>query len=70
MSPGFLSVAASPSAEVQVDGDSLGAAPIVRRALVAGQHDIVARHPVMGERRITVTVPTGAAVSVTVDFRR
>ena len=67
---GLFSISSSASAEIQIDGESAGAAPIVNRPLTAGQHDIVARHTELGERRLSVTIAAGTSVSVKVDFRR
>ena len=54
----------------RIDGETAGTAPIVNRPLAAGQHDIVARHTELGERRLSVTIAAGTSVSVKVDFRR
>jgi hypothetical protein len=67
---GLVSIAASAPAEIQIDGESIGIAPIVNRSLVAGQHDVVAKHAELGERRFTVTISAGTSVSVRIDFRR
>ena len=67
---GLLSISSSASAEIQIDGETAGTAPIVNRPLTAGQHDIVARHQELGERRLSVTIAAGTSVSVKVDFRR
>jgi PEGA domain len=67
---GLVSISSTAWAEIQIDGETIGVAPIVDRALPAGQHDIVARHTELGERRLSVTIPAGTAVSVRVDFRR
>jgi hypothetical protein len=67
---GLVSVSASPSAEIQIDGEPIGTAPIVNRPLAAGQHDVVARHPQLGERRLSVTIAAGAPLSINLDLRR
>jgi hypothetical protein len=67
---GLVSISSTAPAEIQVDGDAIGTAPIVNRPLPAGQHDIVARHAELGERRLSVTVAAGTALSVKIDFRR
>jgi hypothetical protein len=67
---GLVSVSTTTSAEIQIDGDTVGTAPIVNRPLAAGQHDIIARHAELGERRLSVTVSAGTALSVKIDFGR
>jgi serine/threonine-protein kinase len=68
--PGELSITATPSAHITIDGESAGAAPIVKRRLNAGQHDIVADHPQLGERRMIVTLAAGAPLALAIDFGR
>jgi hypothetical protein len=67
---GLLSIEASAAAEILVDGESVGFAPIVNRPLPPGQHDVVAVHPQLGERRLMVTLAAGAPLSVFIDFSR
>jgi hypothetical protein len=67
---GLVSISSPASAEIQIDGEVVGMAPIVNRPLTAGQHDIVAKQTEMGERRLSVTIAAGTSVSVKVDFRR
>ena len=68
--PGLLSITAAPAADIEIDGEPVGAAPIVRRQVAVGQHDVVAKHPVLGERRLTVTIISGATLSIDVELRR
>ena len=65
---GTLSVNALPWAEVWVDGRSSGTTPLANLAVPIGSHEIVLRHPQLGERRRTVTVTTQTPVRVGVDF--
>jgi hypothetical protein len=67
IAPGALSVTTSPEARVLIDGEPLGSA-VARYPVTAGQHDVIARHPTLGDRRLLVTVLPGGAVSVNVDF--
>jgi PEGA domain len=67
---GLVSIASSPTAEIRVDGDTIGESPIVNRPLTIGQHDVVARHPEMGERRVSVTIMPGTTLSLNLDLRR
>ena len=66
---GALSVSASPRAEVWVDGDKRGDTPLGSFTLRAGAHDIVVRHPELGEHRRAVVVTAGELLRVSVDLR-
>lgn len=48
---GTLSVNAHPWAEVEVDGRSIGTTPLANVTLPIGRHEIVFKHPNLGERR-------------------
>ena len=67
--PAVLSVTTAVGAEIFIDGEPRGTA-VVKQAVTAGQHDVVARHPVLGERRLLVTVLPGASTDLEVDFSR
>jgi hypothetical protein len=67
---GSLSVNALPWAEVSVNGQSLGETPIADVALPIGTHEVVFRHPELGERVSTVTVRQGVPTRVSMDMRR
>jgi hypothetical protein len=64
---GRLSINAIPWAEVWLDGVSLGATPLANIEASVGPHQVVYRHPSLGERRETVRVSalTPARASVT-----
>jgi hypothetical protein len=66
---GTLAVNALPWAEVSINGDRVGETPIGSVSVPIGTHDIVFRHPELGERRTTATVTTGAATRVSMDMR-
>jgi hypothetical protein len=66
---GSMAVNALPWAEVSIDGERVGETPIGSIAGPIGTHDIVFRHPDLGERRTTATVTTGAATRVSMDMR-
>lgn len=70
MPTGRISVNASPWAEVTIDGQAVGETPIANYSLRVGTHEIVFRHPEMGERRQTVVVKVGEYVRVTQTFDR
>jgi hypothetical protein len=63
---GRASFNAEPWAEVWVQGARLGETPLGNVLLPIGVHEVVFRHPRMGERRETITVraSTPARVSV------
>jgi hypothetical protein len=66
---GHLSMVVSPSGDIQIDGEPARAAPLTR-PLAAGTHDVVVRHPSLGERRFAVTVIAGGALRLNVDLRK
>jgi hypothetical protein len=66
---GSMAVNALPWAEVSIDGERLGETPIGSVSVPIGTHDIVFRHPELGERRTTATVTTGTPTRVSMDMR-
>jgi hypothetical protein len=66
---GSLALNAQPWAEVSIDGERAGETPIGSVSVPIGTHEIVFRHPDLGERRTTATVTTGAATRVSMDMR-
>jgi hypothetical protein len=67
---GTLNINAQPWATVSVDGTTIGETPIGNFALPIGSHEVVLRHPELGERRQTVVVGVGPPARVGVDLRR
>jgi hypothetical protein len=67
---GALSVNAVPWAEVLIDGERVGETPIGNVQLAIGAHEVVFRHPELGEQRTTVTVTLNAPARVSADLRR
>jgi serine/threonine protein kinase len=61
---------ALPWAEAWVDGERIGETPIGNVSLTIGPHEVVFRHPELGERRIVTTVTLGSPAKVTVDMRK
>ncbi len=55
---GRVSINAVPWADVLIDGNAAGQTPIANLSLRIGQHDIVFRHPQLGEQHQTVIVKT------------
>jgi hypothetical protein len=66
---GTMAVNAQPWAEVFIDGERVGETPIGSVSMPIGTHEVVFRHPDLGERRTTATVTTGAATRVSMDMR-
>ena len=66
---GTLAVNAVPWAEVFIDGMPAGETPIGSIQVTLGVHEVVFRHPELGERRATVTVTSGSPAKVGVDLR-
>lgn len=67
---GTVALNALPWAEVFIAGERIGETPIGSVSLPVGSHEIVFRHPDLGERRATATVTTGPPARVSVDFRK
>lgn len=66
---GQLSLNAAPWAEVWIDGTRVGDTPIGNLAVPIGAHDVVMRHPELGERRTQVMVSATGASRLSVDLR-
>jgi hypothetical protein len=67
---GTLSLNAQPWAEVFVDGERVGETPIGNLSRRIGSHDVVFRHPELGERREVVVITVGKPARVGVDLRK
>jgi hypothetical protein len=67
---GALSINARPWAEVTLDGKPVGQTPIANLNVSLGSHQLVFRHPDLGERQQTVTVTAKAPNRVAVDLTR
>jgi serine/threonine-protein kinase len=67
---GRLSVNAVPWAEVSLDGASLGTTPLGELSVAVGTHELVFRHPQLGERRQTVTVRAQTPTRIGIDLRK
>jgi PEGA domain len=68
--PGRLSVNAQPWAEVSLDGQPKGETPLANLSVPVGQHELVFRHPELGERRQTVVVRADQPARASVSFDR
>jgi hypothetical protein len=67
---GTLNINAQPWATVFVDGNSVGETPIGDLSVTPGQHEILFRHPQLGERRERAIVRAGAETRVAVSLQR
>jgi hypothetical protein len=67
---GSLSINALPWAEVWIDGRNAGTTPLANLSVPVGNHEVVWRHPKLGERRQTVAVTAQAPARVGVDLAK
>ena len=67
---GYLSVNALPWAEVWVDGNAVGTTPLANLTLPIGSHEVLWRHPILGDRRELVTVKAKTPARAGVDYTR
>ncbi len=67
---GTISVNALPWAEVWIDGQRAGETPIGNLSIAIGNHEMLFRHPELGEQRKTVAVGALKPVRVGVDMRK
>ena len=62
-------VNAIPWAEIWIDGQRVGETPLGNLSIPIGRHDILFRHPSLGERTITTLVKAGIPTRVTANLR-
>ena len=67
---GRLSANAQPWGQVSVDGKLIGETPLANHSLTIGEHEVVFRHPTLGERRERVTIRPDAESRISVNFNR
>ncbi|HEX7136333.1 MAG TPA: PEGA domain-containing protein, partial [Vicinamibacterales bacterium] len=67
---GSIAINAIPWAEVWVDGERIGDTPIGNLSLPIGPHELLFRHPDLGEQKYATTVSLKAPVRVSVDLRK
>ena len=68
--PGRLSVNAEPWAEVWIDNRPMGETPLANLEIPIGEHEVVFRHPDLGERRQNVIVRADTVARVSTVFAR
>jgi hypothetical protein len=67
---GRVSINALPWAQVWIDGSPIGETPLANLSVPVGQHEIVFRHPQLGERREMLIVKAGMDTRVSATFSR
>lgn len=67
---GAVSLNAVPWASVTIDGESVGDTPIGNLSITVGPHEVIFRHPQLGEQRRVITVTAHAPVRLSVDLNK
>lgn len=67
---GVLHINAVPWAEVWIDGTRAGETPLGNLSLTIGPHEVLFRHPQLGEQRHAVTVTLAAPARLSVDLNK
>jgi serine/threonine protein kinase len=65
-----LAINALPWAEVSIDGQRIGETPLGDLSVLVGPHEIVFRHPELGEQKHAITVTAAAPARLSVDLRK
>ena len=66
---GRVSVNAIPWADVAIDGTSVGQTPLANLSVSIGEHQVIFRHPQLGERTQTVVVKTEGVTLVSANLQ-
>jgi hypothetical protein len=66
---GTLNINAVPWASVWIDGSAFGETPLGNLSIAPGEHEIVFRHPQLGERRQSTIVRAAATTRVSVNLQ-
>jgi hypothetical protein len=67
---GTIAINAAPWANVWLDGQELGETPVGSTQVPIGTHEIVFRHPQLGEQHYTTTVTAATPARLSVDMRK
>ena len=67
---GTIAINATPWANVTLDGKELGETPVGNTTVPIGTHEVVFKHPQLGEQRFTATVTATAPARLSVDMRK
>ena len=65
---GTLRIEAPEGSEIFIDGARVGEAPIGEQTVVLGVREILAKHPQLGETKLSATVTSSAPADVKVEF--
>ena len=66
---GSVNLNAAPWAEVWIDGRRVGETPIGNLAVPIGPHEVVFRHPELGEKKQAISVTAGTPVRLSVSMK-
>ena len=67
---GSMALNAQPWADVWIDGERIGETPIGNLAVAIGPHEVVFRHPELGEQVVRTTVTLNDPARLSVDLRK
>jgi hypothetical protein len=67
---GRININAAPWANVWIDGNAAGETPIANLAITIGSHEIVFRHPQLGEQKQTVVVKAEGLTRVSANLQQ
>ena len=67
---GVIHLNAAPWAEVWIDGEKVGETPIGNLPITIGPHEIVFKHPELGEQRHAATVTARTPLRLSVDLKK
>jgi serine/threonine protein kinase len=67
---GTVSFNATPWAEVWVDGRQVGETPLANISVPIGTHEVLFRHPELGEKHVRAVVTANAPAKVSADMRQ
>ena len=67
---GTIAINATPWANVTLDGKDLGETPVGNTSVAIGNHEVIFRHPQLGEQRFTATVTANTPARLSVDMRK
>jgi hypothetical protein len=70
MPSGTIALNATPWAEVWINGAKIGETPIGNHQMPIGTHEIVFRHPELGEQQHTLTVTLKDVARISADMRK
>ena len=67
---GKININAAPWASVWIDGNAAGDTPLANVSLPIGAHEVLFRHPQLGEQRMTAIVKAEGVARVSASFQR